>query len=104
IDLPLGPAMEELEKLRHEGKIRAIGVSNFTSAEMTEARQYGRIDVLQPPYNMFWRQIEGDQVPYCLQNGIGIMNYSGLAQGLLTGTLRRDTTFSPGDNRQSTVL
>lgn len=104
IDLPVGAAMEELEKMRREGKIRAIGVSNFTSAEMTEARQYGRIDVLQPPYNMFWRQIEGDQAPYCLENNIGIMTYSSLAQGLLTGTLRRDMTFAPGDNRPTTVL
>src|SRR5215472_12782971 len=48
IDLPVGPAMEELEKLCREGRIRAIGVSNFTAAEMAEARQFGRIDVLQP--------------------------------------------------------
>jgi myo-inositol catabolism protein IolS len=104
IDLPVGPAMEELEKLRREGRIRAIGVSNFTASEMAEAQQFGRIDVLQPPYNMFWRQIEGDQVPYCLENNVGIMTYSSLAQGLLTGTLRRDTSFSPGDNRPTTVL
>jgi myo-inositol catabolism protein IolS len=104
IDLPIGPAMEELERMRAEGKIRAIGVSNFTPPEMDEARQYGRIDVLQPPYNMFWRFIERAELPYCQAHGIGIMTYSSLAQGLLTGTLRRDTRFAEGDNRPSTVL
>lgn len=104
IDIPLGPAMEELEKMRQEGKIRAIGVSNFTTVEMDEARQYGRIDVLQPPYNMFWRYIERAEVPYCREYNIGIMTYSSLAQGLLTGALTRDTQFAEGDNRPTTVL
>jgi len=104
IDVPIGPAMTELEHMRAEGKIRAIGVSNFTPAEMDEARRYGTIDVLQPPYNMFWRFIERSEVPYCLANDIGIMTYSSLAQGLLTGTLSRDTKFAEGDNRPTTVL
>jgi aryl-alcohol dehydrogenase-like predicted oxidoreductase len=104
IDLPIGPAMEELERMRREGAIRAIGVSNFTAVEMDEARRYGRIDVLQPPYNLFWRYIERVEVPYCLEHQIGIMTYSSLAQGLLTGTLTRDTKFPEGDNRPTTVL
>lgn len=104
IDLSLADAMGELEWLRAEGKIRALGVSNFTAAEMEEARQYGRIDVLQPPYNLFWRYVERDEVPYCLANHIGIMTYSSLGQGLLTGTLTRETQFAAGDNRPSTVL
>ena len=87
IDLPIGPAMESLERLRAAGRIRAIGVSNFTADEMRAASEYGQIDVLQPPYNMFWRFIEGDQLPYCQEHDIGIMAYSGLAQGLLTGNL-----------------
>jgi myo-inositol catabolism protein IolS len=104
IDLPIGAAMETLERLRAAGRIRAIGVSNFTAEEMTAASQYGQIDVLQPPYNMFWRFIEGDQLPYCLDHGIGIMAYSGLAQGLLTGNLTAQTTFAAGDKRPTTVL
>ena len=104
IDLPIGPAMSTLEELRAEGRIRAIGVSNFTSDEMRAASEYGQIDVLQPPYNMFWRFIEGDQLPYCQDNGIGVMAYSGLAQGLLTGELTRATTFPEGDKRPTTVL
>ncbi len=104
IDLPVAAAMEELEKMRREGRIRAIGVSNFTAAEMAEAQQYGRIDVLQPPYNLFWRFVEREEVPYCLANDVGIMTYSSLAQGLLTGTLTKDTKFPEGDNRPTTVL
>lgn len=104
IDLPIGAAMETLEKLRAAGRIRAIGVSNFTSDEMRAASEYGRIDVLQPPYNMFWRFIEGDQLPYCREHGIGIMAYSGLAQGLLTGNLTLTTSFAEGDKRPTTVL
>ncbi len=104
IDLPIGAAMETLERLRASGRIRAIGVSNFTSQEMAAASEYGTIDVLQPPYNMFWRFIEGDQLPYCQERGIGIMAYSGLAQGLLTGNLTRQTTFPEGDQRPTTVL
>lgn len=104
LDVPIAEAMGELERMRAEGKIRAIGVSNFTVAEMEEARQGGRIDVLQPPYNLFWRLLERDELPYCRAHDIGIMTYSSLAQGLLTGTLTRETQFPPGDNRSSTVL
>ena len=104
IDQPIGESMETLERLRAAGRIRAIGVSNFTAAEMEAASQYGQIDVLQPPYNMFWRFIEGDQLPYCQRHGIGVMAYSGLAQGLLSGHLSRETSFPEGDNRPTTVL
>ncbi len=104
IDLPISGAMETLERLRATGRIRAIGVSNFTAEEMRAAGQYGRVDVLQPPYNMFWRFIEGDQLPYCQEHGIGVMAYSGLAQGLLTGTFTPRTTFATGDKRPTTVL
>lgn len=104
IDRPVAEAIETLERFRREGKIRAIGVSNYTAAEMESARQAGTIDVLQPPYNMFWRFIEGDQLPYCQEHGIAIMAYSGLAQGLLTGELTPETTLPPGDKRSTTVL
>jgi len=71
---------------------------------MDRAREYGTIDVLQPPYNMLWREIEAAILPYCRKHEIGIMPYSGLAQGLLTGTLTRDTVFVEGDQRRTTVL
>ena len=103
-DVPIGPTMEALERLRAQGRIHAIGVSNFGPEEMNRAREYGTIDVLQPPYNMLWREIEAATLPYCRRHNIGVMPYSGLAQGLLTGTLSRGTTFIEGDERRTTVL
>lgn len=103
-DTPIGPTMEMMERLRAAGRIRAVGVSNFGPEEMDRAREHGTIDVLQPPYNMLWREIEDRTLPYCRRHGIGVMPYSGLAQGLLTGTLRPDTVFAEGDERRTTVL
>ena len=103
-DFPIGPTMEALERLRRQGRIKAIGVSNFGPREMDQALSHGTIDVLQPPYNMLWREIEAETLPYCREHGIGVMPYSGLAQGLLTGTLSRDTKFAEGDERRTTVL
>ncbi|MFO7170068.1 MAG: aldo/keto reductase [Chloroflexota bacterium] len=104
IDLPIADAIGELERLREAGYIRAIGVSNFTVDELDEASRYGRVDVLQPPYNLFWRFCERAEVPYCRERSIGIMTYSSLAQGLLTGHLTSETVFPPGDQRPTTVL
>jgi myo-inositol catabolism protein IolS len=103
-DVPLGETMEAFERLRAEGRIRTLGVSNFGPKEMDAARQHGVIDVLQPPYNMLWREVEAATLPYCRQHNIGVMPYSGLAQGLLTGALSRNTTFAEGDERRTTVL
>jgi myo-inositol catabolism protein IolS len=103
-DYPIGDTMAALEKLRAQGKIRAIGVSNFGVKEIESASAHGTIDVLQPPYNMLWREIEAEVLPYCRSHDIGIIPYSGLAQGLLTGTLSRATKFAEGDERPTTVL
>jgi myo-inositol catabolism protein IolS len=103
-DVPVGATMEALERLRAQGRIRALGVSNFCPKEMDAARQHGVIDVLQPPYNMLWREVEAATLPYCREHNIGVMPYSGLAQGLLTGALARDTAFAEGDERRTTVL
>jgi myo-inositol catabolism protein IolS len=103
-DVPLGATMEAFERLRAEGRIRALGVSNFGAKEMDSARQHGIIDVLQPPYNMLWREVEAATLPYCRKHNIGVMPYSGLAQGLLTGALSRNTAFVEGDERRTTVL
>jgi aryl-alcohol dehydrogenase-like predicted oxidoreductase len=103
-DVPIADSMGELERLRHEGKIRAVGVSNFTTAEIADALQYGRIDVVQPPYNMFWRYPETEEIPLCQTYHIGIVAYSPLAQGLLTGKLTRQTKLDPNDSRLNTVL
>ncbi len=102
--VPIKETMNALNDLKKQGKIRAIGVSNFSRTQLEEASQYGRIDSLQPPYSLFWRQIEKDIMPYCIENNISILAYSSLAQGLLTGKFGPDHKFDPKDNRTSNKL
>lgn len=102
--VPIEETMRALNDLKQQGKIRAIGVSNFSRDRIAEASQYGRIDSLQPPYSLFWRQVEQDQMPYCVENNISILAYSSLAQGLLTGKFGSDRKFAEGDNRKDNKL
>ena len=102
--VPIEETMNALNKLKEQGKIRAIGVSNFSGAQLEKASQYGRIDSLQPPYSLFWRQVEKDAMPYCVENNISILAYSSLAQGLLTGKFERGHKFEEGDNRTKNKL
>ena len=102
--VPLEETMKALNKLKADGKIRAIGVSNFSRAQIEEAAQYGRIDSLQPPYSLFWRKIEREAIPYCVENNISILAYSSLAQGLLTGKFSSGHQFDKDDHRSANVL
>ncbi len=102
--VPLEETMGALMELKQQGKIRAIGVSNFSRAQLEEAAQFGRIDSLQPPYSLFWRQVEQDAGPYCLQHKITLLAYSPLAQGLLTGKFGRGHVFPDDDNRAKNKL
>ncbi|MDJ0635937.1 MAG: aldo/keto reductase [Xenococcaceae cyanobacterium MO_188.B29] len=102
--VPVEETMNALNKLKEQGKIRAIGVSNFSRTQLEEAAQYGRIDSLQPPYSLFWRQLETDAMPYCVANNISILAYSSLAQGLLTGKFGPDHQFAEGDHRAKNKL
>ncbi|BAY38112.1 aldo/keto reductase [Nostoc sp. NIES-2111] len=102
--VPIEETMSALNHLKEQGKIRAIGVSNFSRAQLAEASQYGRIDSLQPPYSLFWRQVEKETAPYCVENHISILAYSPLAQGLLTGKFTRVQKFDPADNRAKNKL
>ncbi len=102
--VPIEETMSALNKLKEQGKIRAIGVSNFSRTQIEEASQYGRIDSLQPAYSLFWRQVEKDTMPYCVENNISILAYSSLAQGLLTGKFERGHKFEEGDNRAKNKL
>jgi aryl-alcohol dehydrogenase-like predicted oxidoreductase len=96
--------MDALNKLKEQGKIRAIGVSNFSRAQIEEAAQYGRIDSLQPPYSLFWRWVEKDAMSYCVDNHISIIAYSSLAQGILTGKFGPEHKFEEGDHRAKNKL
>ena len=97
--VPIAETMGALNQLKEEGKIRAIGVSNFSRRQLAEACQYGRIDSLQPPYSLFWRHVENDAMTFCEENQITILAYSPMAQGLLTGKFAEDHKFEKGDHR-----
>lgn len=102
--VPIEETMRALNDLKKQGKIRAIGVSNFSRFQLEEAAEYGRIDSLQPPYSLFWRQVEKDAMPYCVENNISIIAYSSLAQGLLTGKFGPAHKFAEGDHRVKNKL
>jgi myo-inositol catabolism protein IolS len=102
--VPIAETMDALNKLKEQGKIRAIGVSNFSRVQIEEAAQYGRIDSLQPPYSLFWRWVEKDAMSYCVDNHISIIAYSSLAQGILTGKFGPEHKFEEGDHRAKNKL
>ena len=102
--VPIEETMSALNQLKQQGKIRAIGVSNFNRTQLEQAASYGRIDSLQPPYSLFWRWVEQDAMPYCVENDISILAYSPLAQGLLTGKFEKGHKFPPEDNRSKNKL
>ncbi len=98
---PPKETMAALSRLLEEGKIRAIGLSNFTAEMIEECRRYGPVHSDQPPYSMLSRGIEGDVLPYCAANGVSVIVYSPLQQGLLTGKVTMDRKFAKGDQRRS---
>ena len=102
--VPIGETMGALNQLKEQGKIRAIGVSNFSRPQIEEAMQYGRIESLQPPYSLFWRQVETEQMPYCIDHNLTVMAYSSLAQGLLTGKFGPEHRFPQNDVRSKNRL
>lgn len=103
-EVPIEETMGAMNTLRRQGKIRAIGVSNFSGRQLEEAARYGRIESLQPPYSLFWRHVEKDAMPFCREHQITILSYSSLAQGLLTGRFGPDHKFAKGDNRAKNRL
>jgi aryl-alcohol dehydrogenase-like predicted oxidoreductase len=100
----LRPWMEGLETARQQGKIGAVGVSNFSVEQMEQVAEVGKIDAHQLGYSLFWRFAERDVIPYCRTHGIALVAYSSLAQGILTGKFPRHPHFSTGDKRPNTVL
>lgn len=80
----------ELASLKDEGKIRWIGVSNFDVDELEEIRPIAPVTALQPPYSLLRREVEVEVLPYCRERGIGVLAYSPMASGLLTGAMTRE--------------
>ncbi len=93
---PMEETLETFTSLIKEGKIRAIGASNFSAERLARALEisktngYARYETLQPPYNLYDRSIETDLQPLCVKEGIGIISYYSLASGFLTGKYRTD--------------
>ena len=83
-------AWQTLAQLKQEGKVRHIGVSNFTIEDLQMAEPIAPIASLQPPYSMLRRAIEAELLPFCEDHGIGVIVYSPMLSGLLTGAMTRD--------------
>jgi aryl-alcohol dehydrogenase-like predicted oxidoreductase len=96
----LEETMEALSLLLDQGKIRSIGVSNFTPEMMEECLRFAPIASDQPKYSLLERGIEKDILPFCLENHVGLIVYSPIAQGLLTGKVTMDRTFPEDDFRR----
>lgn len=98
---PIGDSMETMARLQEEGKTRYIGVSNFNAAQMQMALQTARFHSNQPRYNLFARGIETEDLPFCVQNGIGVLAHSPLAKGILTGKYGVNPVFPADDERRT---
>lgn len=104
VKVPFEEPMRALNDLVKAGKVRHIGVSNFSAAQLREARQHAPIITNQVGYNLFDRRWEREMFPTAAELGIGIMAYGPLAHGLLTGTFTPQTTFEQSDWRHRGVL
>jgi len=92
---------ETMRALFEQGKIRAIGVSNFSVTQMDRFKRVAPLHVLQPPFNLFERGIEQSVLPYCRKNNIATFGYGALCRGLLSGRMRQDSTFNGDDLRRT---
>mgnify|MGYP003575943690 CR=1 FL=1 len=97
---PVAETMEALERLQEQGKIKAGGVCNYSVPLMEEAEKVIALASNQVPYSMVNRDIEKEVVGYCINHNIGIIAYSPLQRGLLTGKIKPNHTFSAGDTRE----
>jgi aryl-alcohol dehydrogenase-like predicted oxidoreductase len=90
---------EAMQELLDQGKIRAIGVSNFSVSQIERFRSIAKLHVVQPPYNLFERDIEAELLPYCRKSDLATLTYGALCRGMLSGKLREDTQFNGDDLR-----
>ena len=97
--VPVADVVGVLAEFQREGKVRALGVSNFSVAQMEEFRQVAPLASDQPPYNIFERDIDGEVLPWCAANGVAVLTYSSLCRSLLGGRVHRGMAFDSGDIR-----
>ncbi len=98
--IPIQESAEALHQILKEGKIRAVGVSNLSSAQMDEFRKHSPLSALQSPYNLFEREIEDKELAYCQKNGIATLGYGSLCRGLLSGKMDQHKKFEGDDLRK----
>lgn len=98
-DTPAEETASALQELVDEGKIRHVGVSNYDTRQLAAFDATRPVETLQPPYHLFRRAIEQDPMPYAREHNIGVLAYSALGSGLLTGALTPDSTFDSDDWR-----
>ncbi|WP_029913696.1 aldo/keto reductase [Pelobacter seleniigenes] len=103
-DTPKDEAVGMLKELKQAGKIRAIGVSNFSLGQLEQGNKYGGIDVFQGHYNLLTRGVEQDILPYCEEQEISFVPYFPLAMGILAGKYHKDTVLPAGDHRNKRPL
>lgn len=94
---PIKESAKVMGKLFREGVIKAVGVSNYSVEQIKEFIEFCPLHVVQPPYNMFSRQIEKDLIPFCIENNIAIINYIPLHSGILTGKFFFENISTPQD-------
>jgi aryl-alcohol dehydrogenase-like predicted oxidoreductase len=99
--VPIEETAATLEQLRREGKILAIGVSNYSAEQMKVFRKIAPIHTVQPPYNLFERAAEGEIIPYASEHGIAVLAYGALCRGLLAGNVTAKTKFEGDDLRRT---
>ena len=97
--VPIEETAEAMQTLFDQGKIRAIGVSNFSVAQIERFRCVAKLHVVQPPYNLFEREMEVELLPYCRQAALTTLTYGALCRGLLSGKLQEDVHFDGDDLR-----
>ncbi|MGY5014851.1 aldo/keto reductase [Streptomyces sp. 900105755] len=97
--VPFAETAGALKELVEAGKIRHVGVSNYSAEQMAEFSRTLPVETLQPPYHLFRREIEDTELPYTRQHGIGVLVYGPLAHGLLSGILSKETVFPADDWR-----
>jgi aryl-alcohol dehydrogenase-like predicted oxidoreductase len=100
LETPIEETARTLEDLRRQGKIRAIGVSNYSPAQMDAFRTTAELDAVQPPYNLFEREIEDDVLPYAKNTGLTVLSYGALCRGLLSGRMTANSKFNGDDLRK----
>ncbi|MFZ0987127.1 MAG: aldo/keto reductase [Xanthobacteraceae bacterium] len=100
LETPIAETARTLADLRRQGKIRAIGVSNYSPTQMDAFRAVASLDAVQPPYNLFEREIDGDVLPYAKHTALTVLSYGALCRGLLSGRMTADTKFDGDDLRK----